>query len=133
MNTRRRTLSVLAGSLLAGVVRAEEPASDIRYREIRRLIKENLHLSAHLVRAVDARTVEAVRAQVSEADIPVLAALLHDRENVVGIGAQHVLETFGEKALPVLRQAAESANPRASTKAREAIVAIEASQTSPAR
>ena len=63
------------------------------------MIKKNLHLSGHLVRAVDSRTVEAVRREVSKADIPVLIELLSDKENVVGIGAQHVLETFGKEAL----------------------------------
>jgi HEAT repeat protein len=96
-----------------------------RYVAIRNLINENLHLSGHLIRAVDLRTVEAVRKEVSEADIPVLVDLLSDKENVVAIGAQHVLETFGKAALPALQKAASSSDYRVSMKASEAIAAIE--------
>jgi hypothetical protein len=96
-----------------------------RYLAVRNLIKKNLHLSGHLVRAVDSRTIEAVRREVSEADIPVLIDLLSDTENVVAIGAQHVLETFGKAALPALQKAAASTDYRVSMKATEAIAAIE--------
>ena len=100
-----------------------------RYVEIRKLIKHNLHLSGHLVFAVDTRTVAAVRKQVTQSDIPVLIALLSDKENVVGIGAQHVLETFGTAALPGLEKVAIAADFNASIKAREAIAAIKSTST----
>lgn len=100
-----------------------------RYVAIRKLIKKNLHLSGHLVRAVDTRTVEAVRNEVTEADIPVLMDLLSDKENVVAVGAQHVLETFGKAALPALQKAASSADLKVSMKAAEAIAAIESKKS----
>jgi hypothetical protein len=100
---------------------------DQRYLAIRNLIKKNLHWSGHLVRAVDSRTVEAVRKEVTEADIPVLIDLLSDGENVVAVGAQNVLETFGKAALPGLRKVAASTDYKVSMKAREAIAEIESS------
>lgn len=103
---------------------------DPRYSEIRRSIKDNLYLSAHLVRAVDARTVEAVRKEVTEADIPILVRMLGDEENAVGIGAQHVLEEFGDKALSALQEASHSPDYKVSGKANEAIRTIQSKNQS---
>ncbi len=44
--------------------------------------------------AVDSRTLEAVKKEVTEADIPVLIKLSGDKENVVGIGARNVSLVF---------------------------------------
>src|SRR4029079_10853121 len=75
-------------------------AESDRYGEIRRLIKKNLHFSAHMTWAVTTHTIAAVRPQVTEADSPVLLRMLGDAENVVGIGAQHVLAALGDPAVP---------------------------------
>jgi len=99
-----------------------------RYSVIRHLIRKKLHLSAYLVRAVDLGTIEAVRKEVSGADIPVLAELLSDKENVVAVGAQRVLETFGKTALPALQRAEAFADYRVSMKAKEAIAEIESKE-----
>lgn len=104
---------------------SERRKNDPRYEQIRHAIKKNLRFSAHLVWAVDARTIEAVRKEITEADIPVLARMLGDEENVLGIGAQHLLEALGERALPALQEAAGSTDHRVSGKAREAIGTIE--------
>jgi HEAT repeat protein len=123
----RLTLILLCvvGSFWTSCSTDSHEGHDQRYLTIRNLIKRNLHLSGHLVRAVDSRTVEAVRREVSNTDIPVLIKLMSDKENVVAIGAQHVLETFGKAALPALQNAAASTDYRVSMKATEAIAAIE--------
>ncbi len=75
--------------------------------------------------AVDTRTIEAVRPHVTEEDIPVLVRMLGDKENVVGIGAQHLLATFGERAVPALDAAARSSNYDVHNKARDALTTID--------
>jgi hypothetical protein len=79
-----------------------------RYAQIRKIIKQNLHLSAHMVKAVDTRTIEAVKKKVTDADIPILVKMLNDKEHVVMIGAQHVLAAFNEKAIIPLTQLTET-------------------------
>src|SRR5437016_567941 len=65
-----------------------------RYCEIRRSIKKNLHLGAHLQFAVTGKTCDDVKKEVKEEDIPVLIELLGDNEYVVQVGAGGVLERF---------------------------------------
>jgi len=81
------------------------PQRSERYCELRQLIKKNLHLSAHLVMAVDSETIEAVSKEVTEKDIPVLVELLSDEDAAIQFGAGGVLERFEEKALPALQEA----------------------------
>jgi hypothetical protein len=103
--------------------RSDMPSiSEVRYREIRELIKKNLHFSAHFVWAVDANTVSSVRARTSEEDIPVLIQMLGDKKGVIAVGARSVLESFGEKAIPMLLEAAKSTNPNISRGANEALI-----------
>lgn len=132
----RRYVKLLLPILLLGgaAACAPSPPASIRphrHGEIRRLIRGNLHVTAHAFRAVDARTVAAVRAGVAVEDIPVLLELLADRDEAVGIAAQYVLETFGEDALPGLRTLAASRDAHASMKAQEAVRKIESHRSSP--
>ena len=120
-------ICTFAGMMMVSIT-ACGSRSESRYVAIRRLIKNNLHFSAHLTFAVNTKTVEAVRKEVTETDIPVLIELLGDEENVVGIGAQLVLESFGKKALPALTEAANSPDHERAWKAKEAIRTIEENQ-----
>ena len=122
-------LLCLVGSFCTSCSADMNESHDQRYLAIRNLIKKNLHLSGHFVRAVDSRTVEAVSKEVSKDDIPFLIDLLSDKKNVVAIGAQHVLETFGKVALPALQNAATSTDYKVSMKATEAIAAIESRES----
>lgn len=121
--TMRRRLVILATAAVIAPRFAR--AADDRYAKIRGLIKRNLHFSTHMTWAVDTRTIEAVRPHVTEEDIPVLVRMLGDKENVVGIGAQHMLATFGERAVPALEAAARSSNYDVRSKARDALTTID--------
>jgi hypothetical protein len=74
-----------------------------RYRELERLIHENLHLGPHFVMAVDARTIAAVSAATTDRDIPVLIEMLSDESERTAAAAASVLVTKGKKAVPALR------------------------------
>jgi hypothetical protein len=120
--TRRRWLLGI-GALALGTV-SPVVAAD-RYPEIRRLIKKNLHFSGHMTWSVNTHTIDAVRPHVTEQDIPVLVRMLGDSENVVGIGAQYLLASFGDRAVESLTVAAQSSDWRVKEKAREALAKIE--------
>lgn len=113
--------------LLAACAAPQEP-QDARRAQIRELIDDNLHLSAHMTRAADRRTFEAVRPHVDAGDIPHLAALLGDGDGAVGYAAMHLLEDFGDRAVPALEAAAWDEDPRRAAKAREALATIAAAQ-----
>ena len=62
-------------------------ADQARYVQLERIIKKNRHVSAHLVLAVDARTIKEVRKQMSVADIPILMQMLGDKNYGVASAA----------------------------------------------
>ncbi len=97
-----------------------------RYCEIRRSIKKNLHIGAHLQLAVTGKTCDDVKKEVKDEDIPVLIELLGDNDDFVRIGAAGVLERFEEKALLALKEAAKSENWNLKMAAEEAIRNIDA-------
>jgi hypothetical protein len=84
------------------------PAEDARYAAIRKRILANLHWSAHMVRAVDGRTIKSVRPFVTAADIPLLVRMLGDAEARAGFGATGLLACLGDAAVPALEEAARS-------------------------
>lgn len=104
------------------------PSSD-RKAQIRYLIKANLHLSGHLVCAVDTRTIAAVRSETSTADIPHLVSLLGDKDHVVGIGASLALQDMGAPALPQIIAATQSTDPRVRMLARDLLAQLETAQS----
>lgn len=118
-------LLLLAAAISLWLAQSRDDASSPRYAQIRRLIRSNLHLSGHLTWAVNRDTVQAVRAEVTVADIPVLIQLLSDDEHVVALGAQLVLQDFGPQALPALQAAAESPHAQTKQMAREAMGGME--------
>lgn len=106
--TRLLIVIILCGVQLQAAAGGRQAAqADLaRYAEIQRLIKRNRHLSAHLVLAVDARTVKAVRGHVSERDIPVLVEMMRDKDYGVASAASGLLVTLGKQAMPALLEAA---------------------------
>ncbi len=79
-----------------------------RYDEIVCVARRNLHFSAHFSWSFNRYTVEAVMAEVSPADIPVLAEMLGDERGVLRSLAGNILTQSGEDGLASLKRAAES-------------------------
>ncbi len=79
-----------------------------RYDEIVCVARRNLHFSAHFSWSFNRYTVEAVMAEVSRDDIPVLAEMLGDERSVLRTLAGSILTELGEDGLASLKRAAES-------------------------
>jgi hypothetical protein len=108
---------------------AQDDAS--RYNEIRRAIRARRHLSAHMVMAVDARTIKAVRKRITEQDIPVLVQMMGDKNYGVASAASGLLVTLGEKAAPALRNATHSTNSSIASQAQDALSLLERCYSNP--
>ena len=76
-----------------------------RTNEIRTQIRNNLFSTEHLAFGADPRSVNAIRAMTTEADLPSLVALLTDPNLAVVRVAQYVLISYEEKAIPHLENA----------------------------
>jgi len=101
-----------------------------RQAEIACMIRRNLHFSAHFTWAFNRHTIEAVRAEVGEEDIPPLVRLMgHDRP-AVRMAAGHLLLSLGEPALEALREAAGSADWHTRYVAQDALSTLEILQHS---
>jgi hypothetical protein len=97
----------------ATVVGAAPAPEDLRYRELRRVINRNVGY-AHLTRGTNMYTVIALRECVSDADVPVLARMLLDRDHVVQLTVARVLTDLGPPGVDALRRArARAQDPRA--------------------
>ena len=96
-------------------------ADQARYVQLERLIKKTRHVSAHLVLAVDARTIKDVRKQISVADIPILVQMLGDKNYGVASAASGLLVTLGEQARPILIVAKNVKNSTAAIHAQDAL------------
>ncbi len=79
-----------------------------RYDQIVCVARRNLHFSAHFSWSFNRYTVEAVMAEVSPNDIPVLAEMLGDERGVLRSLAGNILTELGEDGLASLKRAAES-------------------------
>ncbi len=79
-----------------------------RYDEIVCVARRSLHFSAHFSWSFNRYTVEAVMAEVSRDDIPVLAEMLGDERGVLRSLAGNILTELGEDGLASLKRAAES-------------------------
>jgi hypothetical protein len=92
-------LILVAGALapiglpVATVARAA--GEDARYRELHRVIDRNTGF-AHMTRGVNMYTLIALRSCVTEADVPVLTAMLADRDYVTQLAAAGILVDLGE-------------------------------------
>lgn len=79
-----------------------------RQDEIACMIRRNLHFSAHFTWAFNRHTLEAVREQITDADVASLAGLLgHDRP-AVRMAAGYLLASIGEPGRVALQEAARS-------------------------
>lgn len=96
-----------------------------RYAEIRGLIRRNLHFSAHFSWAANMDTIKEVRPHITVGDIPMLIALLEDEQRAIGYGAEGLLATLGEDAVPALRLAAKSEDVNVALNAKSALFTIE--------
>ena len=82
-----------------------------RYDEIVCVARRNLHFGAHFTWSFNLPTVEAVMAEVTPEDIPVLVEMLGDERSVIRALAGNILPQLGEDGLTSLKRAAESENP----------------------
>lgn len=96
-----------------------------RYSDLRKLIGRNLHFSTHFTWATNADTIKSVRPQIDQRDIPVLIALLEDKQRAIVYGAEGLLATLGADAVPALRLAANSPDVMISLNAKSALNTIE--------
>lgn len=96
-----------------------------RYTELRKLIRRNLHFSAHFTWATNVDTIKEVRPHIDERDIPVLIALLEDKQRAIVYGAEGLLATLGDDAVPALRLAVKSPDVLVSLNAKSALTTIE--------
>jgi hypothetical protein len=123
-------LAVFLLLLAASLAHADDA---VRYGDIRRLINANRHLSGHLVMAVDARTIKAVRSRISEADLPVLVRMMGDKDYGVASAASGLAATLGEAARPALVEAAHGRDAAIAAQARDALSLLDACVTDEAR
>ena len=78
------------------------PTAEKRYKELARTINKNVGY-AHLTRGVNACTILALRDQASEEDVPILAAMLRDKDHVVRLAALYVLSILGIHGIAALK------------------------------
>lgn len=69
-----------------------------RYARLRRTVIEHLG-HAHMTRGMNVDTTDALKRAVGKSDIPLLAAMLHDRDNVVRLTAREVLQELAPDTL----------------------------------
>ena len=128
--TRRAVLVTLSAWMCFwsnAVTYAIPPSRSDRNRTevLRHLIRRNLHFSIHCwCRAVDERTVSAVRRAASPEDFPNLVAVMGDADPAVGAGAGAVLVSFGADAIPALREGVVSPDRLVASNATEALEEI---------
>ena len=91
-----------SASRLRGAERLTSAAEHSRYIDIATLIHRNLHLGPHFTMAVDAGTIKSLRAMTSDRDVPILIAMLSDRDPIAASAAQDLLVVFGMKAVEAL-------------------------------
>ena len=82
-----------------------------RYDEIACTARRNLHFSAHFTWSFNRYTVEAVMAEVSRDDIPVLSKMLGDERGFLRTLAGNILTELGEDGLAALKRAVEAPDP----------------------
>ena len=82
-----------------------------RYDEIACVARRNLHFSAHMTWSFNRYTVDAVMAEVSRDDIPVLVEMLGDERSVLRTLAGNILTNLGKDGLASLKRAAGSHDP----------------------
>ncbi|HTO13082.1 MAG TPA: hypothetical protein VMQ51_16015 [Candidatus Binatia bacterium] len=77
--------------------------AESRYDELKRVVDRNTGF-AHMTRGVNMFTLIALRSCVADGDIPVLAQMLHDRDQVMRLAAAFVLVDMGAQGRAALEQ-----------------------------
>lgn len=96
-----------------------------RRDEIACHIRRNLHFSAHFTWAMNRYTIEAVRPNITAADIPDLVALMGHERAAVRFAAGALIASFGAAAIAPLREAARSQDMRIRHTAEDALWTLE--------
>jgi len=117
----RRFAIVAIWLAVSSVVCAQPSPDDTRYRAVEKMIKRNRHISGHLVLAVDARTIAALRNAVSANDVDVLVRLMGHKDYGVASAASGLLVTLGDPAAPALEAASRSPDPTVAAHARDGL------------
>jgi hypothetical protein len=108
MRSRRSMDQIVVALLIAWLASGCQAEAD-RQSQLRSLIKQNLHFNLHcFCVAVTNETVPEIMKEISDKDIPVLVELLGDKDIGVYVGAQAVLEKYGDAAVPALTEAAKT-------------------------
>jgi hypothetical protein len=104
--TRRRAI-LFAALVMVGAC-ATLAAAEPRYDELKRVIDRNTGF-AHMTRGVNMYTLIALRECVGDADVPVLARMLRDRDHVIQLAAAGVLVDMGATGRQALQDARSGA------------------------
>src|SRR5690348_13507234 len=95
----RRAGVALWLALAACVMNAQAPSA--RYRELKRVIDRNTGF-AHMTRGMNAYTLYALRGCVTAKDLPVLDAMLGDKDRVTRMTVANVLVDLGAQGRSVV-------------------------------
>ncbi len=86
----------LAGPAAAGADASPDKAFTKRYEQLVKIVDKNTGF-AHFTRGMNAGTIHALRSTVSESDIPVLRAMLADKDTIVVMTSVRVLMDLGKE------------------------------------
>lgn len=131
MSRRRIGLGIAAAGIAAVALILAAPWWNTahysgRYGEIRALIVDNLHFSAHFTWATNTDTIKAVRPHVTAADQAVLVRMLGDERGAVGVAAASLLGLLGKGGEAALRKAAEGPDVGVAIHAKSELIHLEA-------
>jgi hypothetical protein len=90
------------GLLLYAAACATPEGSNLRYRELAKVINRNVGY-AHMTRGFNVCTILALRDEVTDQDIEVLAQLLESNDSIHRQTAAHVLSVLGPAAVTALQ------------------------------
>ncbi|MGR9099811.1 MAG: hypothetical protein ACU826_04515 [Gammaproteobacteria bacterium] len=82
-----------------------------RLREIRCMIRSNLHFGPHLGLSVNRETILAVKTELNDGDIELLLDLLTDEDRRIALASRQLLAEFGETGYLKLTERFQSTDP----------------------
>jgi len=80
-----------------------------RYDQLKSVVSRHVGY-AHMTRGMNANTIEALKREVTAADLPLLAKMLNDHDVVAAMTAANVLGGMGEEGRKILRNEREELN-----------------------
>ena len=95
-------VAVALGLLLYAAACATPEGSNLRYKELAKVINRNVGY-AHMTRGFNACTILALRDEVTDKDIEVLAQLLESNDSIHRLAAARVLSVLGPAAVTTLQ------------------------------